>query len=106
MAGNTPFIIISTYLVHAQPSSAACDPLELHGKAHTQCGATRRPWKAMEGQKDTCRGAYQIEVFRVSLALWSAASCRTFAGCHGANVRTGQGSCRGLATISNLNQLP
>ena len=60
----------------------------------------------MEGQKDTCRGAYQIEVFRLSLALWSAASCRTFAGCHGANVRTGQGSCRGLATISNLNQLP
>ena len=57
--------------------------------------------------KDTCRGAYQIEVFRVSLALWSAASCRTFAGRHGANVRTGQGSGRGLAaTKSNRNELP
>jgi len=57
--------------------------------------------------KDTCRGAYQIEVFRVSLALWSAASCRTFAGRNVANVRTGQGSGRGIAaTKSNRNKWP
>ena len=49
----------------------------------------------------------QIEVFRVSLELWSAASCRTFAGRHGANVRTGQGSGRRLAATKSVrNKYP
>jgi len=53
--------------VHAQPSSAACDPLELHSKAHTQCGATRRPWKAMEGH--VSRGAPNRGVSCLSRAV-------------------------------------
>jgi len=36
--------------VHAQPSSAACDPLELHGKAHTQYRGNASP---MEGNGRT-----------------------------------------------------
>ena len=39
-----------TRAVHAQPSSAACDPLELHGKAHTQYRGNASP---MEGNGRT-----------------------------------------------------